>query len=170
MAPSAPQNVPLVLCGCPKIKQVFICKKRFLVLIISICFPYRMSGCHFPLEGSNCSFVVWSLGRPGSQKCQSTKTRNNTSLCYHCKMFFKYQNQRSYFLGGVYRGSDDSLQVQKYCFYWLQKFKNCLKTVYSFTFLSSTVYKQKIGLILQSTGFKIKPITVYRISINTPLS
>ncbi len=45
-------------------------------------------------------------------------------------------------------------------------------TVYSFTFLSSssTVYKQKFALILQSTDFKIKPITVYRISINTPLS
>ena len=59
---------------------------------------------------------------------------------------------------GVYRGSDYSLHVQKYGSYRLQKFKNCLTTVYSFTFLSSTVYKQKIDSILQSTGSKIKPI------------
>ena len=46
------------------------------------------------------------------------------------------------------------------------RFRNIASTGYNI--LSSTVYKQKIDLILQSTGFKIKPITVYRISINTP--
>ncbi len=71
---------------------------------------------------------------------------------------------------GGYRGSGYSLQVQKQGFSRLQNFENCLTTVYSFTFLSSTVYKQKLYLILQCTSFKMKPITVYRISINTPLS
>ena len=57
--------------------------------------------------------------------------------------------------GVVIGGSDYSLQLKKCGFYsWLQNFKNSLTTVYSFNFLPSTVYEQKIDSILQSTGLK----------------
>ncbi len=58
------------------------------------------------------------------------------------------------FRGVVIGGSDFSLQLWKYGFYRLQNLRNCLTTVYSFTFLSSTVYEQKSDSILQSTGLK----------------